>query len=190
MTLATLISSYGYPALVIGTFLEGETILVLGGLAAHLGYLKLSGVILSAFAGSFLGDQLFFFLGRRHSGYILDKRPAWQKRIDRAHRLLAQYETPMILGFRFIYGMRTITPFVLGTSKVRAVKYMILNAIGAAVWATAVAVGGYFFGHAVEPVLGEIKHFEVILLIGVSGVGLVVWFVRKRRHRHHPPEKQ
>ena len=40
MTLASFLSSYGYPALLIGTFLEGETILVLGGLAAHQGYLS------------------------------------------------------------------------------------------------------------------------------------------------------
>ena len=50
-------------AVILGTFLEGETILVLAGLAAHQGYLSLSGIILAAFAGSLCGDQLFFFWG-------------------------------------------------------------------------------------------------------------------------------
>ena len=59
----TFIQTYGYWAILIGTFLEGETILVLGGLAAHMGYMDLGGVILAAFAGSLCGDQLFFSWG-------------------------------------------------------------------------------------------------------------------------------
>jgi len=55
----TFLQTYGYWDILIGTFLEGETILVLGGLAAHMGYMDLSGVILSAFTGSLCGDQLF-----------------------------------------------------------------------------------------------------------------------------------
>lgn len=70
MTIADFLSHYGYLALLIGTFLEGETILVLGGLAAHQGYLDLAGVILAAFAGSLMGDQFFFLLGRRRSAYF------------------------------------------------------------------------------------------------------------------------
>lgn len=35
MSLEELISTYGYAAGGIGTFLEGETILILGGFAAH-----------------------------------------------------------------------------------------------------------------------------------------------------------
>ncbi len=64
MTLESFIQTYGYLALLVGTFLEGETILVLAGFAAHLGYLNLPWVILVAFVGTLSGDQLFFYLGR------------------------------------------------------------------------------------------------------------------------------
>ena len=60
MDFTSIIEHYGYAAIVIGTFLEGETILVLAGLVAHQGYLKLTGVITAAFLGSLCGDQLFF----------------------------------------------------------------------------------------------------------------------------------
>ena len=60
MDLQGVIENYGYAAILIGTFLEGETILVLAGLAAHQGYLVLTWVILAAFLGSLCGDQLFF----------------------------------------------------------------------------------------------------------------------------------
>ena len=58
------VTHFGYMAILIGTFLEGETILVLGGFLAHRGYLHLPWVIASAFAGTFAGDQLYFYLGR------------------------------------------------------------------------------------------------------------------------------
>lgn len=185
MTLSTFLASYGYLALVIGTFLEGETILVLGGIAAHQGYLKLTGVILSAFAGSLMGDQLFFFLGRRHKDYILKKRPAWQIRIERVSRLMARYENITILIFRFLYGLRSVTPFVLGMSGVRSAKFIILNCCGALLWALVVAVGGYLFGNVLEGLLGEIKHYEKFVLAGVASMGVVLWmyhFGQQRRH--------
>lgn len=54
------IEHFGYLAILVGTLLEGETFLILGGFAAHRGYLDLSLVILSAFLGTVLGDQLFY----------------------------------------------------------------------------------------------------------------------------------
>jgi membrane protein DedA with SNARE-associated domain len=48
----------------VGAFFEGETIVVLGGFAAHRGDLVLPGVIAGAFAGSLAGDQFAYFLGR------------------------------------------------------------------------------------------------------------------------------
>ena len=64
MSLTSLIEDYGYLALLIGTFLEGETILVLAGFAAQRGHLEIEWVIVVAFIGSFSGDQLFFYIGR------------------------------------------------------------------------------------------------------------------------------
>ena len=62
-----LIQTHGYWVIFLGTFVEGETFLILGRFAAHRGYLHLDWVILIAFFGSLAGDNFFFFLGRRHS---------------------------------------------------------------------------------------------------------------------------
>jgi membrane protein DedA with SNARE-associated domain len=175
--MASLIATYGYVAILVGTFLEGETILVLGGFAAYKGYLQLPWVILTAFAGSFSGDQLFFFLGRKYSATILANRPSWQKRADRAQALLARYRTLLILMFRFMYGFRTVTPFVIGASPIPTVRFFFLNAISALAWATAIGTGGYFFGQVMEIFLGKVKHYEVEVLVGVAAlVGIVVLF--------------
>ncbi|MGD9139858.1 MAG: DedA family protein, partial [Desulfobacterales bacterium] len=136
---------YGCAAILIGTFFEGETILVLAGLAAHQGYLVLTWVIIAAFAGSLCGDQLFFYLGRKHSQAVLSKRPGWKQKAEKVHKMMNRFETPMILSFRFLYGLRTISPFVIGMSPVSVKKFILLNAVGALVWAVAVGGGGLPF---------------------------------------------
>jgi membrane protein DedA with SNARE-associated domain len=120
MTLEYLITHYGYVALVIGAFLEGEAILVVAGFAVHLGYLKLQWVMLAAFIGSVAGDQFYFFLGRVRGEAFLKKRPRWQAKVQKVWKLLDRYRTLMILGFRFAYGLRTVTPFAIGLSNIRA----------------------------------------------------------------------
>ncbi len=91
--LETLLTNYGYPILTIGTFLEGETIMVLGGLFAHLGYLSLPWVIVCGFCGTLCGDQLYFFLGRRHGKGLLTRHPAWQARTDTVLEKLERHQT-------------------------------------------------------------------------------------------------
>ena len=178
------LQTYGYWAILVGTFLEGETILVLGGLAAHLGYMDLTGVILAAFVGSLCGDQLFFFLGRRHSAFLLNRRPSWKSKLERANRLIDRFQTPLILGFRFLYGLRTVMPFAIGISSVPVWRFVLLNALGAIVWAGIVASGGYLFGNALEGLLGNIRHYEKILFVLVTLAGALVWALYiYRRHR-------
>jgi membrane protein DedA with SNARE-associated domain len=186
MDLQSIIEHYGYAAILIGTFLEGETILVLAGLAAHQGYLVLTWVILAAFLGSLCGDQLFFYLGRKHSQAVLSRRPAWKQKAEKVHKLMNRFETPMILSFRFFYGLRTLSPFVIGMSPVSVKKFILLNAVGALVWAVVVGSGGYLFGHALEVLIGKFKSFEIYIMGSVAIVGIFIWifhFYRRRRQR-------
>lgn len=193
MTLESFINTYGYAAILVGTFVEGETVLVLGGFAAHRGYLELPWVILAAFVGSLCGDQLFFFLGRRHSHFILERRPAFKGKMERANRLITRFQTPLILGFRFLYGLRTVIPFALGASTVAVLRFIVLNAIGALVWAIGVAVGGYVFGNALELVMGDLKRYEFRLFGAIAITGMVIWalyFYRNRQNRGYRSQKE
>jgi membrane protein DedA with SNARE-associated domain len=177
----TLLKTYGYWAVFIGTFAEGETILILGGFAAHRGYLALPYVILAAFIGSLCGDQLFFYLGRTRSRRFLARRPLWKERVHRAKRLLERFQTPLILGFRFLYGLRAVIPFVIGMSSVPTSRFLLLNTISALIWAIVIGTGGYLFGNILEIILGDIKHYERFIIGAVVVIGMLLWAV----HRYH-----
>lgn len=177
MSVEHLIDAYGYLAILVGTFLEGETVLVLAGVAAKLGYLELHWVIVCGFAGSLIGDQLAFFLGRWRGRALLQRYPAWRRRAARAHDILERYRVPVMLGFRFLYGLRTLTPFVLGTSRVPVAQFAFYNVIGAALWAAAISALGYSLGHAVDWLLGDIRRYEIELLVAVAMSGALFWAV-------------
>ncbi len=183
MTLENWINTYGYWAILFGTFLEGETILVLGGFAAYQGYLKLPWVIVAAFLGTLSGDQLFFYLGRNYGAKILARRPAWQSRVDRVEGLLERFQDYLILLFRFLYGLRILTPFVLGFSRVPRGRFLLLNTVGALVWAIAVGTGGFLFGQALEVLMGDLKRYEVLILGLVILTGIGAWVIHGYRRR-------
>ncbi|MBI3707285.1 MAG: DedA family protein [Proteobacteria bacterium] len=181
-----LIGTYGYPAVLVLSFFEGETVVVIAGFAAHRGYLSFPWVVAAAFCGTLFGDQLYFQIGRRWGDRLLDTHPALRPTAQRALALFHRYDTWFVLGFRFVYGIRTASPFVIGMSTMSAPRFFTLNAISAAIWATAIAGAGYLFGNAIEMVLGDIKRIEeyVLAALVLAGIALAVaGRLRGRRRR-------
>lgn len=184
MSLDQFLADYGYLAVAVGCFLEGETILVLGGFAAHRGYLDLPLVMLAAFAGSLIGDQLYFGIGRRYGSRMLRRWPRLQATATQVESRLGRHRDTFIAGFRFLYGLRTISPFVIGMTSVSTARYTVLNTAGAAVWAVSVAYLGYLFGHGVEVFLGDVKKYELLLFAAIAALGIMAWLVHRIRARH------
>src|SRR5262245_65822471 len=183
MDLASFIQSYGYPAVFAGSLLEGETILALAAVAAHRGYLSLPWVIAVAAAGGCVGDQIYFVVGRFAGDRVLVRWPALRPGAERVRQLLDRYDTPLILGVRFLYGLRTVGPLAIGMSRVPWWRFALFNLIGAIVWAALIAGIGYALGEALTRVLGDLKRVEewVFGAILVGGLALIGWLRRRGR---------
>lgn len=179
MSLSSLIAQYGYAALFVGCLIEGETLLILAGFAAHQGYLQLHWVILVALIGGFLGDQIYFWLGRRHGAWILSRFPRLVPVFDRVNRLIERYHEILIVGIRFLYGLRTAGPMAMGMSAVPAWRFVVFNALGAAVWSLGIGWAGYLFGQALALFLADLKKLEEIILVAILFAGCAVWGWRR-----------
>lgn len=173
--MADLITEYGYLAILLGCFLEGETVLVLGAIAAKLGFLDIGLVILSGMTGTFVGDSLYFFLGRCYGDRLLRKWPVWRKRAVVVKKLLRKYDTWFIIGFRFVYGMRSICPFVIGMSNVSPRRFMALDLVAGGAWAALVGGASYALGSAVELFIYRLQGFEIYIVALVVGLALGAW---------------
>jgi membrane protein DedA with SNARE-associated domain len=180
MGIEAYIIHYGYIVILLMTFFGGEEFLMLAGFLAHRGYLTFSLIVLSGFTGSLVADQLYFLLGRKKGIAFLNKHPSWQTRADRIGKLLQKHQNLVILLFRFVYGIRAVTPVLIGVSNVSSFKFLVLNAIGAITWAIALTSLGYFFGHAAELLLDDVKKFEFVIIGLIILIGLVVWLLEFR----------
>jgi membrane protein DedA with SNARE-associated domain len=181
LDLPGLIDSYGYIAVAIGAFLEGETVLALAGLAAYRGYLDFYTVVVVAMICGFAGDQFYFFLGRRNGARILERFPHARERAHRFDDLLRRFHAPLIVLIRFMYGFRIIGPVLLGMGRVPSWKFIVFNFIGAAIWAPLIAGIGYLFGEIVESVLHDLKRVEIWLFAGMLAAGLLLLAIRHWR---------
>ncbi|GAB6272865.1 MAG: DedA family protein [Smithella sp.] len=180
MGIEASIIHYGYIVILLMTFFGGEEFLMLAGFLAHRGYLTFSLIVLSGFTGSLVADQLYFLLGRKKGIAFLNKHPSWQTRADRIGKLLQKHQNLVILLFRFVYGIRAVTPVLIGVSNVSSFKFLVLNAIGAITWAIALTSLGYFFGHAAELLLDDVKKYEFVIIGLIILIGLVVWLLEFR----------
>jgi len=183
MTLETFVTSYGYPALLAGSLMEGETVVIIAGFLAHSGHLYLPWVMLTAFVGAFSADQFFFQIGKRKGKAYLESRPKWEPRVVKIRHFLVRYQVIAILAYRFLYGMRTITPIVIGASGFSTLRFVGLNFCSTLLWAASISTAGYYFGHLFEQVLQDLKQYELIIMLAIATVGGTVWFFRYRRKR-------
>ena len=186
MNFDALLQHYGLAALFVGAGLEGEAAVIAGGLLAHQGLVPLPGAMLAAAAGSFTADQGWFTVGRR-----LRDRP-WVERLRhkaafaRALRALERYPRGFIFAFRFIYGLRTVSPIAIGTSRVPARLFLPVNAVAAAIWGVTFSAVGYLFGDAFERFVGRLHpHGRVlwglVAAVVIAGLLLGLWHWQRGR---------
>jgi membrane protein DedA with SNARE-associated domain len=179
-----LISDYGdlyYAVVFLWTFLEGETFVIFSGVAARQGILDLGTLIACAWAGSFLGDQCYFFIGRRYGARLLARFPRWKGGVDKALSLLARYNAGFILTFRFIYGVRNVSSFAMGLSPIGWPRFAALNFVAAGLWAVSFAGAGYAAGKALEHMLGDIATGFGLFMLGAFLIAL--WLVPRLARR-------
>lgn len=183
MSIETLIEHYGLIALFLGAAVEGETVVLAGGVLAHQELLPLTGTMAAAATGSFFADQLFFATGRyfRDNPRVqrLRESPAFARAIDAVER----HPTRFVLGFRFLYGLRTISPIAIGTTTLPTSRFVALNALAAIIWGVVFSGIGYLFGNGLQRFFGHIHAGRLLaVLIGIGAATALCAYLF-RRHR-------
>ena len=170
------VTQYGYWAVVLGGLVEGETLLILAGFAARLGHLNLPAVMA---VGAFMGaasDILLFSLGRWRGKQVLARWPKVLRYRRRFNRLLARWGMLVVIGMRFMYGMRWAGPILVGMSSMPWPRFLLFNLIGAALWGFLAAGAGWMFGAAAQALLQDAHEVQggvlgalVVLALGFAG---------------------
>lgn len=181
-----MIADYGswfYVITFIWTFLEGETFVIIAGVAAQKGLLDWWTLFFCAWIGSFCGDQGYFWIGRLYGPRVLARFPRWRAGVEGALSQVQRNSTWFILTFRFIYGVRNFASFSLGVARVPPLRFAALNFVAAFAWALSFAGAGYVFGEAFEAVAGEWVQGIGLVLLTCLALFIILLVLRARRSR-------
>lgn len=178
MDLSALLTQYGYAMVFVGTLAEGETVLLLAGYFAHRGYLDLGGVMLTAFVGAVCGDQLFFHLGRRHAKGLLARFPPLRSKVNIALGKIEDHQIKIVLGMRFMWGLRIALPVALGLTSMDARRFFWLNLMSAAVWACVFSCVGFGTSRVVSGFFEDMHSYEKWVVPAVIAIVVAVLWLR------------
>ena len=187
------IINYGYLAILIGSFFEGETILIIGGLAVQQGYLDLPLVFLCSFVGTLVSDNTFFFLGRFHGHKLVAKYKFFKKLTSVSLKISGKSGMFLSFAMRFMYGFRHLVSFSLGMSEIKTRTFFFFNLLGGLTWVLSIGFAGYFFGDLLEIFLGKIRHYEfraVVIAIIVVVVGNILYKYIRRYLKDYSKEPE
>jgi len=162
-----LVEQYGYWAVFVWTFIEGETALIIAAALAAAGILNTWLVILVAACGAFVGHNFFFALGRWRGQQIIHAVPSFKKHAPKANMILDQYAHWSIFIFQYLYGTRLAAAILFGTSSISFKRFFFLQIINCITWAIVIYSVGHFLGFAGMHILHEFGVWGLILIVTI-----------------------
>jgi membrane-associated protein len=180
-----LVAHYGYLAVFVGTFLEGETVLLAGAFAAAHGLLAAPLVAGVAAAGAWSGHLVFFSIGRWKGREWLYSRPRLGRHARRADAVIVRYGWTSVFILQYLYGARAAGAILFGLSSFTLPRFLALQAVNCAIWAALVTAAGYLLGATLDRVAERLTWVSAGIVLVLLGV--LLWTVRRRFWRG-PPE--
>ncbi|HTF49974.1 MAG TPA: DedA family protein [Pseudonocardia sp.] len=194
--LASLLDRYGYLAVIgivgvesFGIPAPGQTILIAAAVYAGTGHLNVFGVAAAAFLAATVGDNIAYLIGRfggrrlvrRYGRYVL----LTEERVGRVERIFTRYGARLVVVARFVDGLRQFNGLVAGMAGMHWARFLVFNALGAALWVGICVSLGRLAGRHIGEVYEQFRRYQLYLLLALGAVvvGLILrhWFQRRRR---------
>jgi len=153
----------------------GEAVLVAAGILAAHNRLNLGPVLFYAWVGATAGGVAGWVIGLK-AGRALITFPgpflrARRRALRRSERLYERFGTAAVI----------LTPsWAAGIARMRATRYLLVNAVSAALWAALYGLGAYLTGRTITDLFSDLGLVGAIILgsalLGVAILGLRGWY--------------
>ena len=194
------LNNYGYLAVAglvmiedFGVPVPGETVLILGAVYAGSGRLSIALVVLLGFLGATVGDNIGFAIGHFGGRRLVERWGRYvlltPERLDKATGFFERHGGKVIVIARFVEGLRQANGIVAGITGMHWAKFVVFNALGAALWVGTWSAIGYFSGNHITSIYNTASRYSTYLAIVVA-VGILALIVRhllRRRRGSRPP---
>ncbi len=131
-----LLPKYGYLAVLVAAFWEGEVVLIAAGALCGSGHLDWRLTILAAAIGGSAGDQMYFYAAHERAARAIKKSKRLSKWYPKVSKFVLRHSTVAVLLSRFAAGLRITIPLVCATAGMPAKKYSVLSLVSGFAWAS------------------------------------------------------
>lgn len=195
-----IIEKLGLMGVALMMFLENvfppipsELIMPMAGFASAMGSMNLVAVIIAGTVGSVLGALPLYYLGttldeprlmaltQKYGKYLLIK----PSDIQNAQMWFDKYGKAVVFFGRMIPAIRSLISIPAGMNRMPMLPFLVLTAIGSAIWTSLLAYAGYVLGANYDKVAEFIAPISTAVGIAVA-VGVVL-FIVIRLSRHTSP---
>jgi membrane-associated protein len=170
-------------ALFVGFVLPGETVAVLGGVAAKFGHVPLAGVTAVVIGAAIVGDSVGYEVGRVLGPRVIAHRylESRRERLEAAQRFLARRGGTAVFLGRWVAFFRAVMPALAGSARMPYRRFLFFNAAGGVVWGAVVVLLGYAAGASYKSIEGYLGQGSAGILVAVVALAVTIWAVRRHR---------
>jgi membrane protein DedA with SNARE-associated domain len=191
-----LVEVSGYPLLFLvvmaessGVPIPGETGLIAAAILASLGKLQIELVIPIAAAGAIVGDNIGYVIGRKGGRWLLERPGHFHRQRLEALRtgesFFERHGPKAVFFGRFVLGLRVWASWLAGATHMPWRSFVLWNALGGIVWATAVGLVAYFIGHSAGNAIQAFGYYGLAAVL----IAIVGAFLMHRRHRREQQQQ-
>ncbi len=178
------LQQYGYPVLFFVIFVEsfgvpapGQTLLITAALLAATGHLDIWLVLAIAFVAAVGGDSIGWTLGQRGGRRLILRYGRWvglnRHRFRRLNQHFGRYGDWFVTFARFFDITRQINGILAGTVRMPFLRFLLFNALGAAMWVSAWGFASYYLGRGLDQWIGRFDAVATWLVLAVIAAAIL-----------------
>jgi membrane protein DedA with SNARE-associated domain len=170
----------------IGVPVPGPLFLLAAGALAAAGKLGFVSAVALVVVASVMADWIWYEAGRRRGERVLHfmhrftRDPAYHNR--KAKETFARYGLQLLLIAKFVPGLDAVAPPLAGTSRTSRVRFLVLDAIGSAIYACVYAGLGHVFSHDLDRAANYVREAGTVLAV-LACIALLVFSAYKMLRR-------
>lgn len=192
-----LVRHFGLPGLFIDVFLEalglplpGETLIIIASGLAGMGQLNIYAIAATVFVAAVAGDNVGYLIGRKLGRPLIVKYGSrfgvTQERLAKVEDLIQKRGPILVASARFFVILRQLNGIAAGSAGMHWLKFLLANAVGAALWVGFWTTLAYHFGKDASVLPHFFKHLSVVALLVIGAIAALLavgWFLMRRRNR-------
>ena len=173
----------------VGAPVPGESLLIFASVLAGRGEMSLPSLLISAWVGSVLGDNLGYLIGRKLGRATILRYGAkvglTDERFNRIERVYVRYGSATVLFARFFSILRQLNGIVAGMLGMSWWRFALIDAVGAALWVMVWVFAPAYFSEHLPFIIGLAHHTKVVVsLLVAAGLTLLLSFYIRRLRAH------